>query len=132
MFYFYLSREDSHLFQVVSDSKFVSVGVQSPTEINAPRGCAVTVSYTHLTALAKEAGLELGIKGSIVVNDRMETSVPDIYAAGDAVQVKHYVTGDDALISYKQLNAIVTFSNDTVIFGQRTIRISNGIDFSSI
>ena len=37
----YLSREDSHLFQVVSDSKFVSVGVQSPTEINAPRGCAV-------------------------------------------------------------------------------------------
>ena len=42
---------------------------------------------------------ELGIKGSIVVNDRMETSVPDIYAAGDAVQVKHYVTGDDALIS---------------------------------
>ena len=38
---FYLSREDSHLFQVVSDSKFVSVGVQYPTEINAPRGCAV-------------------------------------------------------------------------------------------
>ncbi len=37
----YLSREDSHLFQVASDSKFVSVGVQSPTEINAPRGCAV-------------------------------------------------------------------------------------------
>ena len=37
--------------------------------------------------------LELGIKESIVVNDRMETSVPDIYAAGDAVQVKHYVTG---------------------------------------
>lgn len=51
------------------------------------------------TALAKEAGLELGIKGSIVVNDRMETSVPDIYAVGDAVQVKHFVTGDDALIS---------------------------------
>ena len=37
----YLSREDSHLFQVVSNGKFVSVGVQSPTEINAPRGCAV-------------------------------------------------------------------------------------------
>ncbi|MCI8326521.1 MAG: FAD-dependent oxidoreductase, partial [Lachnospiraceae bacterium] len=51
------------------------------------------------TTLAKEAGLDLGIKGSIVVNDRMETSVQDIYAAGDAVQVKHYVTGEDALIS---------------------------------
>ena len=30
--------------------------------------------------------------------DRMETSVPNIYATGDAVQVKHYVTGNDALM----------------------------------
>lgn len=51
------------------------------------------------TTLAKEAGLELGIKDSIVVNDRMETSAPDIYAVGDAVQVKHFVSGQDALIS---------------------------------
>ena len=51
------------------------------------------------THLAQEAGLELGIKGSIVVNDRMETSVPDIYAVGDAVQVKHFVTGQDVLLS---------------------------------
>ena len=51
------------------------------------------------TGLAKDAGLELGIKGSILVNDRMETSVPDIYAVGDAVQVKHFVTGQDALIA---------------------------------
>ncbi|MCI9176549.1 MAG: FAD-dependent oxidoreductase [Lachnospiraceae bacterium] len=51
------------------------------------------------THLAREAGLELGIKGSIVVNDRMETSVPNIYAAGDAVQVKHFVTGEDTLLS---------------------------------
>lgn len=51
------------------------------------------------THLAKTAGLELGIKGSILTNDRMETSVPDIYAVGDAVQVKHSVTGQDALIS---------------------------------
>ncbi len=51
------------------------------------------------TGLAKDVGLELGIKGSILVNDRMETSVPDIYAVGDAVQVKHFVTGQDALIA---------------------------------
>ena len=51
------------------------------------------------THLAQEAGLELGIKGSIVVNDRMETSVPDIYAVGDAVQMKHFVTGQDVLLS---------------------------------
>ena len=59
----------------------------------------LAIGVTPDTGLAKEAGLELGIKGSIVVNERMETSIPDIYAAGDAVQVKHYVTGEDALIS---------------------------------
>ncbi len=59
----------------------------------------LAIGVTPDTHLAREAGLSLGIKGSIVVNDRMETSVPDIYAAGDAVQVKHYVTGEDALIS---------------------------------
>lgn len=51
------------------------------------------------TALAKDAGFELGIKGSIVVNERMETSVPDVYAVGDAVQIKNFVTGKPALIS---------------------------------
>lgn len=51
------------------------------------------------TALAREAGLETGIKGSIVVNDRMETSVPDIYAVGDAVQIRNFVTDTDTLIS---------------------------------
>ena len=59
----------------------------------------LAIGVTPDTALAKEAGLELGIKESIIVNDRMETSVPDIYAAGDAVQVKHYVTSNDTLIS---------------------------------
>lgn len=51
------------------------------------------------TALAKKAGLELGMKDSIVVNERMETSIPDIYAVGDAVQVQHFVTGKNALIA---------------------------------
>ena len=59
----------------------------------------LAIGVTPDTQLARDAGLELGIKGSIVVNSAMETSVPDIYAAGDAVQVKHAVTGDDALIS---------------------------------
>ena len=59
----------------------------------------LAIGVTPDTALAREAGLELGLKGSIVVNDRMETSVPDIYAVGDAVQVKHFVTGQDAVIS---------------------------------
>ena len=51
------------------------------------------------TALAREAGLKLGIRGSIAVDDHMRTSEPDIYAVGDAVQVKNFVTGEDALIA---------------------------------
>ena len=59
----------------------------------------LAIGVTPESSLAKNAGLALGMKGSILVNDRMETSVPDIYAVGDAVQVKHYVTGEDTLIA---------------------------------
>ena len=59
----------------------------------------LAIGVTPDSILAKEAGLELGQKGSIVVNDRMETSAPDIYAVGDAVEVRHSVTGAKALIA---------------------------------
>lgn len=59
----------------------------------------LAIGVTPDTHLAKEAGLELGIKGSIVVNDKMETSAKDVYAVGDAVEVKHFVTGEKAVIS---------------------------------
>ena len=51
------------------------------------------------TALAKEAGLELGQKGSIVTDSHMRTSDRDIYAAGDAVEVRHFHTGAKTLIA---------------------------------
>ena len=59
----------------------------------------LAIGVTPDTQLARDAGLELGLKGSIVVNDRMETSVPDIYAVGDAVQVRHFVSEQDVLIA---------------------------------
>lgn len=59
----------------------------------------MAIGVTPDTHLAKEAGLKLGLKDSILVNSRMETSEPDIYAVGDAVQVTHYVTKEDALIA---------------------------------
>ena len=43
--------------------------------------------------LAREAGLEIGIRGGIKVDATMRTSDPDIYAVGDAVEVKDFVTG---------------------------------------
>jgi len=59
----------------------------------------LAIGVTPDTRLAKDAGLKLGIKGSILVNEYMETSEPDIYAVGDAVQVKHFVSGADTLLS---------------------------------
>jgi len=44
--------------------------------------------------LAKTAGLEIGERGGIRVDDQMHTSDPDIFAVGDAVEVKDFVTGE--------------------------------------
>ena len=59
----------------------------------------LAIGVTPESTLAKEAGLELGLKDSILINDRMETSDPNIFAVGDAIQVKHFVTGQDTLIA---------------------------------
>ena len=64
-----------------SDLNILSVGVQPEN------------------SLAKEAGIKLGLRGGIVVDDQYRTSVPDIYAVGDAIVVKQQITGQDALIS---------------------------------
>lgn len=49
--------------------------------------------------LAKLANIDLGVKGAIKVNENMQTSVPDIYAVGDVVEVQHYVTKKQTVIS---------------------------------
>ena len=59
----------------------------------------LAVGITPENTLAKKAGLELGLKGAIKVNGKMETSAPHIYAVGDAMQVKHFITEQDTVIS---------------------------------
>jgi NADPH-dependent 2,4-dienoyl-CoA reductase/sulfur reductase-like enzyme/rhodanese-related sulfurtransferase len=51
------------------------------------------------TTLAKMAGLEIGQRGGIRVDEHMRTSNPDIFAVGDAVEVKDFVTGEWSLIA---------------------------------
>ena len=51
------------------------------------------------TALAKTAGIEIGARGGIRVDAQMRTSDPDIFAVGDAVEVKDFVTGEWSLIA---------------------------------
>ena len=51
------------------------------------------------TALAKAAGLQIGERGGIRVDDQMRTSDPDIFAVGDAIEVKDFVTGESSLVA---------------------------------
>lgn len=50
------------------------------------------------TALAAGCGIERNRRGSILVDDRMCTSIPDIYAVGDAVAVRQFVTGEESFL----------------------------------
>lgn len=67
--------------ELKSDVTILSVGVQPENQ------------------LAKDAGLTLGMRGGIVVNDRYQTSDEDIYAVGDAIIVKQQITGEDTMIA---------------------------------
>ena len=51
------------------------------------------------TTLAKMAGLKIGERGGIRVDEQMRTSNPDIFAVGDAVEVKDFVTGEWSLVA---------------------------------
>eukprot|EP00962_Isochrysis_galbana_P037547 scaffold13167_cov123-Isochrysis_galbana.AAC.1 len=51
------------------------------------------------TDIAKAAGVELGARGGIVVDDKMRTSVPHVWAVGDAVEVKNPFTGGNWMVA---------------------------------
>ena len=51
------------------------------------------------TTLAREAGIEIGDRGGIRVDDQMRTSDPHIFAVGDAVEVRDFVTGEWTLMA---------------------------------
>lgn len=59
----------------------------------------LSIGIAPESTLAREAGLELGLRGSIKVDATMRTSDPDIYAVGDAVEITNVVTGSSALIA---------------------------------
>lgn len=58
----------------------------------------LSIGVTPETSLAKEAGLEVTQRGSILVNDYMQTSDESIYALGDAVAVNDFVSGEQVMI----------------------------------
>lgn len=87
---------DLRLNRTVSDFESVEEGII----VNLDNGDVIetdmvlmAIGITPESGLAKAAGLELGGRGAIKVNRHMQTSDPDIYAVGDAVEIKSFVTG---------------------------------------
>lgn len=76
----------------------LQVQIQDQASISADM-VIMAIGVAPESTLAKKAGLQLGLKDAIVVNEHMQTSNPDIYAVGDAVEVKHFVSGERALIA---------------------------------
>ncbi|MBK8269286.1 MAG: FAD-dependent oxidoreductase [Planctomycetes bacterium] len=52
----------------------------------------ISIGVTPETSLAKEAGLEIGATGGLVVNEQQQTSDPDIFAAGDVTELLYWPT----------------------------------------
>lgn len=59
----------------------------------------LSVGVQPENSLAKKAGIELGMRGGIKVNDNYQTSLPNIYAVGDAIIVKQQITNEDTMIA---------------------------------
>ncbi|MBP3640534.1 MAG: FAD-dependent oxidoreductase [Parabacteroides sp.] len=88
--------------QIATDMVLLSIGVRPETK------------------LAKEAGLAIGERGGIAVNDYMQTSDADIYALGDATEVKNLVTGQPSLIPLAgPANKQGRIVADNIIFGNK-------------
>ena len=66
--------------EIQTDMTILSIGVRPENE------------------LAKTAGLELGERGGIIVNEFLQSSNDDIYAVGDAIEVVDYISGTKAMI----------------------------------
>ena len=58
----------------------------------------MSVGVRPETRLASDCGIETNRRGSIIVDDNMRTNFPDIYAVGDAIEVKNYITNQPTFI----------------------------------
>lgn len=74
------------------EGDWMSVVLQSDRRVDTEL-VIMSIGVRPENQLAKDAGLELGVRGTIVTNEHMQTSDPDIYALGDAAQVTHLLTG---------------------------------------
>lgn len=113
---------DDHI--VLASGKKVNVGA-----------VVLAIGVKPATKLAEEAGLKIGVTGGIAVNHHYQTSDPDIYAIGDAIEVTHFITNKKTRLTMagpaqRQARAVAdhlfgkTYKNTGVI-GSSVVKVFN-------
>lgn len=84
------------------NGRLTGVKLQNGTEIPCDLA-VIAIGVVPNTRLAKDSGLETGQTGGIVVNEFMQTNDPDIYAAGDCLEIPNLLTGNPVHAPYGDL-----------------------------
>jgi NADPH-dependent 2,4-dienoyl-CoA reductase/sulfur reductase-like enzyme/rhodanese-related sulfurtransferase len=84
------------------NGKLIGVKLKNGTELDCELA-VVAIGVNPNTRLAQEAGLTIGARGGIAVNEYMQTSDPDIYAVGDCIETVNRITGEKVLAPYGDL-----------------------------
>jgi len=80
-----------HTENAVTKINTTSVELENGQTLNADM-VLLSIGVRPTLQLAKDAGLEIGDAGGLLVNNKLQTSDPDIYAAGDMVEIEHRVS----------------------------------------
>ncbi|MCR4695094.1 MAG: FAD-dependent oxidoreductase [Pseudobutyrivibrio sp.] len=81
-----------------SEADGVKVVLSSQTSLKADL-VILSIGVRPNSELAKEAGLDVNQRGGIIVDTKMKTSDPDIFAVGDVAEVKDFITGGQTMIA---------------------------------
>jgi NADPH-dependent 2,4-dienoyl-CoA reductase/sulfur reductase-like enzyme/rhodanese-related sulfurtransferase len=85
------------LIKITKNNNGLKLSLDSGEEITCDMAL-LSIGIKPEVKLAKEAGLEIGPHGGIKVNEYLQTSDPFIYAIGDAIEVKDFITGEETII----------------------------------
>lgn len=95
-----VTKDEDNVQIINSDCVVELIGDNEVTGVKTKNGLEIQTDMVILATgvkpnveIAKEAGIELGETGAIKVNDRMQTNIEDIYAAGDCIEKRNIVSG---------------------------------------
>jgi NADPH-dependent 2,4-dienoyl-CoA reductase/sulfur reductase-like enzyme/rhodanese-related sulfurtransferase len=84
--------------QILDDgTKTAAVLLDNGTKI-AANLIIMAIGVTPDTKFLDGSGIDVSDRGAIIVNDRMQTNIPDVYAVGDAIEVVDFVSGKKVLV----------------------------------